>query len=200
MASFLFAMSLCRRKAKPFAEMMEKKIFLFIYVRKRGIWQTVIYTLLGADDPQACVRTEEGATRCCNIPTTLHQRKRPPGTNRVFRVWVFISKFNLKDAAESPAALTCDSCINQACECARYKDRGFCSPPINRTLSLPKLFRLCNIQALYSFAWEKRHQFSPAERRLPCPKYYARPFSIRTPETSDVIPTRRAGFLWPCPA
>ena len=101
MASFLFAMSLCRRKAKPFAEMM-KRIFLFIYVRKRGIWQTVIYTLLGADDPQACVRTEEGAARCCNIRPRCINVKNRLGQTASFESGFSFLNPDSKGAAQNP--------------------------------------------------------------------------------------------------
>lgn len=79
-----------------------KEFLLFIYVRKRGIRQTVIYTLLGADDPQACVRTEEGATRCCNIrPRCINVKDRLGQTASFESGFSFLNP-DLKNAAQSP--------------------------------------------------------------------------------------------------
>lgn len=101
MASFLFAMSLCRRKAKPFAEMMKRISFIHLCAKEKD-WQTVIYTLLGADDPQACVRTEEGATRCCNIrPRCINVKDRLGQTASFESGFSFLNP-DLKDAAQSP--------------------------------------------------------------------------------------------------
>lgn len=103
MASFLFAMSLCRRKAKPFAKMMKRISFIHLCAKERDSANPVIYTLLGADSPQACVRTEEGATRYCNIRPRCINVKTGWDKLASFRVWVFISKSRLeRTPAQSP--------------------------------------------------------------------------------------------------
>lgn len=136
MASFLFAMSLCRRKAKPFAEMMKRISFIHLCAKERDLANGYIY--LARCRRPASMRTDRRRSRTLlQYPTTLHQRKKPPGTNRAFRVWVFISKSRLERRGSKPRRpRRAISSINQACKCARYKDRGFCSPPINRTLIL----------------------------------------------------------------
>lgn len=94
MTSLLFATSLCRRKTKPFAKMMKRISFIHLCAKERDSANGYIY--LARCRRPASMRTDRRRSHTLlQYPTTLHQRKRPPGTNRVFRVWVFISKYRL---------------------------------------------------------------------------------------------------------
>lgn len=101
MASFLFAMSLCRRKAKPFAKMMKRISFIHLCAKERDSANGYIYLARCRRPASMCTDRRRSHT-LLQYPTTLHQRKRPPGTNCVFRVWVFISKSRLERRGSKP--------------------------------------------------------------------------------------------------
>ncbi|GEM_PF-4381027 len=78
----------------------------------------------------------ERTTRYNARPHCINAKK-PPGTNRAFRIRIFISESRFeRRGSKSKRPLRAMSCMNQAGKYTRYKDRGFCSPPINRTLIL----------------------------------------------------------------
>ena len=123
-------------QGKTLCEDDEKNFFYSFMCEERDSANDYIYLARCRRPASMCTDRRRNHT-LLQYPTTLHQRKRPPGTNCVFRVWVFISKSRLERRGSKPRRpWRAISCINQACECARYKDRGFCSPPINRTLIL----------------------------------------------------------------